>query len=100
MALCGFAAACVVGAAVGNPPTTILLRALAVLAACYLVGRLVGAVASRAVDDHIERYKRDHPIPGEDAGDGAAVHAAGPGGAADGDVAAPTDNAGAARKAA
>ena len=30
---------------------------------CMVVGRIVGHFAQKTVQDHIERYKQEHPIP-------------------------------------
>lgn len=55
-----------IGLFAGNPATTVIWRALLVMLACWAIGRVVGAVAQRAIDDHLKRYKQEHPIPGED----------------------------------
>lgn len=62
-ALTAFVAALLVGFAAGNPAATILWRAVVVLIVCRIVGGLVGRVAQRTVDEYIERYKQDNPIP-------------------------------------
>jgi hypothetical protein len=61
--LVAFAAAVAVGLAAQNGPTTVLWRALIVMAVCYPIGRLVGSIAQKTVQDHIDRYKKEHPIP-------------------------------------
>ncbi|MEE9211333.1 MAG: hypothetical protein V3U29_01640 [Phycisphaeraceae bacterium] len=33
---------------------------------CWVIGFFVGAVAQHIVQDHIDRYKRDHPITSDD----------------------------------
>lgn len=66
LALVGFAAAVVVGLAVGNAPTVVLTRATLVMLGCLVLGTIVGKVAQRTIDQHVERHKRDHPIPGQD----------------------------------
>jgi 4-hydroxybenzoate polyprenyltransferase len=66
LALVGFAAAVVVGIAVGNPPTVVLTRATLVMLGCLVIGTIVGKVAQRTIDQHVERHKRDNPIPGQD----------------------------------
>lgn len=60
--LVAFAAALVLGWAAGNEASEILKRAILALAACWLVGWIVGAVAQRAVQDRIDEYKRQNPI--------------------------------------
>lgn len=62
-ALTSFAAAVLVGVYAGNDAATVILRAILVMLGCYFVGLIVGAIASRAIEDHITRYKREHPIP-------------------------------------
>jgi hypothetical protein len=56
----------VVGFWVQLDTETILLRALATMLVCWFVGRLVGAIAQRVVNEHIEQVKAANPIP-EDA---------------------------------
>ena len=63
-ALVGFAIAALIGLAVGNTFTTVLGRATIIMLICWAVGRIVGGVLQRTVVDHIEKYKKDHPIPG------------------------------------
>ena len=62
-ALVSFAAAIVVGVGAGNTTQTILLRAMGIMLVCWVIGRVVGAVAQWAIFDHINRYKQQHPIP-------------------------------------
>lgn len=62
-ALVSFASALFVGAAAGNPLDTILIRALFVMVGCYAVGLIIGAVAQHTIDQHIEQYKTENPIP-------------------------------------
>lgn len=61
--LVSFAAALFVGAAAGNPLTTVLLRALFVMIGCYAIGLIIGAVAQRTVQQHVDQYIQSHPIP-------------------------------------
>lgn len=44
------------------PAETIIWRALIAMFVCWIVGRLVGWLAFRALQAEIEQYKRDHPI--------------------------------------
>jgi len=62
-ALTGFIAALVVGLAAGNSASTILWKAILAMAVCYPVGRLLGGVAERAVQENIDSYKKHHPLP-------------------------------------
>ncbi len=62
-ALVSFAAALIVGQHAGNPLPTILLRAILVMLVCYMIGRVIGAVAQSSIKSHIERYRAEHPIP-------------------------------------
>ena len=78
-----FAAACVVGVAVGNSSTTILTRAVVVMVLAWFVGRVIGGIAQKTIEDHLNSYKRNHPIPDSSGaaapgieGDGAANGAA------------------------
>ena len=56
-----------VGAFAGNPTTTVLWRALLVMAACWLIGRVVGAISASAVREHLEQYQEQNPIPDDTA---------------------------------
>jgi hypothetical protein len=62
IAILAFTAAVIGGAIVDNPPTVIITRAIVALVACYIAGSLIGAVAQRAVREHIDDYKRAHPL--------------------------------------
>lgn len=62
VALSAFVAAILAGLAAGNPAHTILWHALLAMAGCWVVGAIVGVVAFRAVQEHVERYKLDHPV--------------------------------------
>ena len=70
-ALAAFAVMVVVGMLAGNTAWTILWRALMALVACYIAGRILGALAQRAVREHIEQYKQRHPISASQPGAGA-----------------------------
>lgn len=76
-ALGGFAAAVIVGAVAGNPAETVLVRALLVMAVCWLIGHLVSYLASRAIAEHLETYRQEHPIPEETDAVGAEAGASG-----------------------
>ena len=64
-ALVAFAAATVVGMYVGNDLYVVIGRAAVIMFGCYLIGLGIGRVAQWVVDDHIERYQQEHPIPQE-----------------------------------
>ncbi len=66
-ALVSFAAALLVGVAAGNTAETIIVRAMVLMIVAWCVGRIVGAIAQRTVDEHIEQYKQQHPIETDDA---------------------------------
>jgi len=66
-ALISFAAALFVGILADNPLKTIIGRALFVMIFSYVIGSIIGAIAHRTVQLHIERHKRVNPIPGEEA---------------------------------
>jgi hypothetical protein len=61
--LVAFAIALVMGLAVGNEPVVILQRAILAMLGCMLVGWVVGVVAQRAVQDRIDAYKKENPLP-------------------------------------
>lgn len=62
LGLAGFCAACVAGLGAGNDASTTLGRAIGCMVVCYVVGRVIGAGARAAVREHVESYRRDHPI--------------------------------------
>ena len=61
--LAAFAVAIVAGLAGGNEASTILVRALLAMVACYPVGLAVGLVAQRIVTDHVKAHREAHPAP-------------------------------------
>lgn len=65
-ALVCFAAAAVQGLAVGNTLFTIIGRSTVVMLVAWCVGTLIGAVAQRTVDQHIDDYRQANPIPEEE----------------------------------
>ncbi len=71
-AITGFVAALVIGFAAGLATDDILLRAIMVMIICWPVGRLLGWMAQRAVEENIAQYKRAHPIPDDAAREPAA----------------------------
>ena len=62
-ALTGFTAALAVGWAAGNAATTILTRAIMVMAAAWLIGQIIATIARHAVDREVETYKDRNPLP-------------------------------------
>ncbi len=64
-AFCSFLACLAYGVWLDQPLETMLLNAMVVMLACYAVGRVGGYVAQRGVDDHIERFKQQNPLPDE-----------------------------------
>ena len=54
------------GYAAGNETLDIVLRATVAMIVCWFFGRGIGAIAQRAIDEHIERYKQANPIPADD----------------------------------
>jgi len=62
-----FAATAVTNLAVNNPATVILLRATLVMIACYIVGYVIGLIAQHTMNQHIQDYKKQNPIPDPDA---------------------------------
>ena len=61
-ALVAFAAALIVGIAVGNPAGTVLWRALLTLALCWPIGYVVGSIAGHMNHTAIEAYKKQNPM--------------------------------------
>jgi hypothetical protein len=49
----------------GNSTGTVLFRAMMVMLVGYALGRLVGLVAQRTIDESIAHYRAAHPIPDE-----------------------------------
>jgi len=66
-ALVAFALAVALGAYAGNSATTTIWRAIVVMGVCYVVGQVIGHVGRIAMNEHVERYKREHPMPELDA---------------------------------
>lgn len=57
LALLAFAGALVVGIAVGNAPSTVLIRALTVMVVALFVGQLVGWTSRLVIRDHLQNRK-------------------------------------------
>ncbi len=64
-ALTAFAGAVIVGMAVGNSTSTVLLRAMATMGVCLVVGYIVGMIVQRMNDRGIAAYKEAHPLEQE-----------------------------------
>ena len=62
-ALIAFALAIVLGVVAGNSPTTSIWRALVAMVVCYFLGQMIGYAGRKAMTEHVERYKLEHPIP-------------------------------------
>lgn len=54
------------GYAAGNETFDIIWRATVAMILCWFFGRGIGAIAQRAIDEHIEQYKQTNPIPADD----------------------------------
>lgn len=63
--LIAFALALVIGLMAGNPTLRILQSGLAAGFVCLLIGAMIGRIAHRVIEDDIERYQEQHPIPDE-----------------------------------
>ena len=64
MGLSAFVIAVVAGLGAGNDASTVLLRALVAMAACHVVGMVIGAVAERTLDEHVKLYYAKAITPG------------------------------------
>ncbi len=58
-----FTAAIFVGWSVGNPATTVIIRAMIVMALAWWAGQGIAAIGQSVVDDNVRIYKEQHPIP-------------------------------------
>jgi hypothetical protein len=56
----------VAGYAAGNETLDIIFRATVAMIICWFFGRGIGAIAQRAIDEHIDQYKQANPIPTDD----------------------------------
>lgn len=63
----GFASATIVGAFVGNSAATIITRATIIMLPCWFVGWVIGRIAQQTMQDHLQRYTDEHPVPDEQA---------------------------------
>ena len=76
-ALVGFTASLIVGWAAGNSAFTILWRSAVAFIVCNIVGKIIGSIAQRTIDDNIETYKRENPIPPDPVAERASLAAMG-----------------------
>ncbi|MHC4995772.1 MAG: hypothetical protein ACYTGQ_12040 [Planctomycetota bacterium] len=66
LALIAFSMAIVLGVAAGNPPLTIVWRALLMMLVTWVIGSVIGAMAQHVVTENIASYKIEHPLATED----------------------------------
>lgn len=52
--LCGFSVSLLMGVAAANSAVTILTRAIFAMLICYVIGRLIGAICQRVVEEALE----------------------------------------------
>lgn len=62
-ALCAFSVSILVGVSVANPTSVILVRAMAAMVGCFLVGCIAGRVLEGVVGIEAGRYAQLHPVP-------------------------------------
>lgn len=62
-----------VGVAADNPLVTVLSRALVVGAVCFVVGSVIGHLASSVVSREVAEHERSHPFPDDGTGHGDGV---------------------------
>jgi len=60
-ALGAFAVAIIAGLAAENAADVILTRAIVCMSVCYLVGALIGAVGSRAIEEGVRAHQAANP---------------------------------------
>lgn len=70
-----FVIAVVAGISSGNGAEDVLLRGLAAMVVCSLAGQVLGAIAERAVDEHLKRYKAAAEAKSRDASAGSGSDA-------------------------
>ncbi len=52
-----------VGFAAGNPPVTIIWRAIVVMVVSWVAGQAVGHIAQRTIEMQVDSYKQVNPFP-------------------------------------
>lgn len=70
-AFVAFATALLCGMAVSNPMGTVVGRACIAMLVCYLVGLMIGSIGRRAIQEHVDDYKKRYPV--RPAGDDVEV---------------------------
>ena len=73
-AMAAFAVAILAGLASGNAATSVLLRAVGAMLVCYPIGLAAGGVAQRLVQEHVERFRSEHPAMDEGALQSPAIN--------------------------
>jgi len=63
MSMIVFAVCLLAGLSAGNPPATILYKALVAMVGTLVVGLLVGVMAQKMLDENIKAMKPPDPIP-------------------------------------
>ncbi len=63
MGLTAFALAALAGWSVHNPLPTILTRAIIAMVACFAVGQVLGWAVTKLAREHMDTYRKRHPIP-------------------------------------
>lgn len=56
----------VVGIFAGNGFIQVLVRAVWTMLICWMIGRVIGGLAQRSVDQDIAAYRAANPIPADD----------------------------------
>jgi|GEM_PF-3848589 len=64
LGLTGFTIAIIAGMSVGNDASAVLTTAMLCMFGCYIVGLLVGHMAHRVLQAHVEEYRASHPVAG------------------------------------
>lgn len=62
-ALTSFVATLFAGLMAHNTAQRMVGFSLGTMIVCYAIGRVVGGLAEYVIQQHIEKYKRDFPIP-------------------------------------
>ncbi len=61
--LIGFSATALVGLLAGNDHASIIIRSLLVMMACWVVGRICGAISMVGVREYLTQHESTFPIP-------------------------------------
>lgn len=62
-ALVSFSATLFAGYMAHNTPLKMVSFSFVTMIVCYGIGRIIGGLAEYVIQQHIEKYKRDFPIP-------------------------------------